>query len=149
MSKHIATFGSISTGTLLPSDLIPAFCDELRALRGAVPAGLWRDARRAMASESVMDDIGPELLSDLIDALNEFAPAYGYFGAHPGDGADFGFWLADDFEQVARDDGALFVLDTSAVPAGYSGEVVHVNDHGNVTLYAARNGQLREIWAVV
>lgn len=40
----------------------------------------------------------------------------------------------------------LVVSDTSDIPRGYRGEVLHINDHGNVTLYRAfRNGNLREI----
>jgi len=35
------------------------------------------------------------------------------------------------------------------VPADYCGEVLHVNDHGNATLYAAERGQLSEVWSVV
>ncbi len=86
----------------------------------------------------------------LFDELNAFAPPYCYFGAHPGDGADYGFWLSDDAIEDARADGdALFVDDTSEVPDDYSGEVFHVNDHGNVTLYTASNGVLTEVWAIV
>ncbi|MGH8674178.1 MAG: hypothetical protein ACREVG_07705, partial [Burkholderiales bacterium] len=46
--------------------------------------------------------------------------------AFSGDGADFGYWLQDmtDFD-------GLRVNDTSEVPSDYSGEVLHVNDHGN------------------
>jgi hypothetical protein len=31
----------------------------------------------------------------------------------------------------------------------YQGEWLHVNDHGNVTLYVRTNGQDKEIWSVV
>jgi hypothetical protein len=149
MSTSKATFGSISTCTLRSEDLIPTFCDELRALRGSVPLELWRDAQRCMRNQQVMDDIGSEVVSDLIDELQNFAPPYGYFGANDGDGADFGFWLSSDWERDAKDSGALFVSDTSEVPAGYSGEVVQVSDHGNATLYFARKGKLTEVWSVV
>lgn len=40
----------------------------------------------------------------------------------------------------------LVVDDLSEVPGRFAGEVLHVNDHGNVTLYRAfKNGSLHEI----
>lgn len=41
------------------------------------------------------DQIG-WLFESLYDALDLVAPNGHYFGAHPGDGADFGFWVAED-----------------------------------------------------
>jgi hypothetical protein len=42
------------------------------------------------------------------------------------------------------------VSDTSEVPKGYQGQVLHINDHGNVTLYRAfKNGNLHEIASCV
>jgi len=61
-------------------------------------------------------------------------------------GSYYGFWLSESFE---ADFDGLKVSDTSEVPADYSGEVLHVNDHGNATLYAASAGALTEIWSVV
>jgi hypothetical protein len=83
---------------------------------------------------------------DLPNLLNEVCPPYFYFGAHPGDGADFGFWLSENME---FDFDGLKVSDTSEVKGDYSGEVLHVNDHGNMTLYCANKGELTEIWAIV
>ena len=82
----------------------------------------------------------------LFDALGEYAAPYFYFGAHPGDGADYGYWLSEGFED---DFDGLKVSDTSEIPSKYRGEVLHVNDHGNVTLYVKTSRALREVWAVV
>ena len=48
-----------------------------------------------------------------------------------------------------RDFDGLKVSDTGDVPADYSGEVLHINDHGNMTLYSAERGKLTEIWSIV
>jgi hypothetical protein len=152
-----ASFGSISSGTLRAEDLLVAFADELE-FQVSRNADAWcsdagraqRDAYMVLVGEARECDPDSEEATDVVaaldSALQEFAPAYGYFGSHPGDGADFGFWLSEFMEQ---DFDGLKVADTSEVPADYCGEVLHVNDHGNATLYAAERGQLREVWAVV
>ena len=38
------------------------------------------------------------LLEDLFNALNDHAPIGCYFGSHPGDGSDFGYWAHDEDE---------------------------------------------------
>ena len=85
-------------------------------------------------------------LEALTDALNEYAPTGFYFGSHPGDGADFGYWLSECF---AEDFDGLKVNDLAEVPTGHSGEVLHVNDHGNMSLYAYSRGRGREVWSIV
>jgi hypothetical protein len=144
---QVPGIGSISSGTMRPEDLIPVFADHLRRLRGSLPRAIY-DGIRALRGDLDSEDAA-DILSDLADALGEYAPPYFYFGAHPGDGANYGFWLSESWQQDIRDSGGLEVKDTADVPADYSGEVLHVNDHGNATLYAATRGKLREIWAVV
>ena len=90
---------TIIHGTLRGYDLYFAFFDELMALN----AELYEKVRRSEYMPHVAaarDDSHPwwdgeecaELLELLFDALDECAPEDYYFGAHPGDGSDFGFW---------------------------------------------------------
>ena len=154
-----APFGTVSHGTLRTEDLLDSFARELewqvqrnadyfqsddvrRAERDRLLSLVW-DARECDPESEDADYLVNESLPD---ALQAFAPAYSYFGAHCGDGSDFGFWLSDD---ALEDFDGLRVADTSEVPADYCGEVLHVNDHGNMTLYAATAGQLVEVWGVL
>lgn len=100
-----AELGSVSTGTLRIEDLLEAFSYELEVLVQD-NAEFWcgdagrecRDAymRTVWAAREVDSDAAAYSLDEISDALNEFAPSGAYFGAHPGDGADFGFWLIED-----------------------------------------------------
>lgn len=144
--------GSISSGTMRPEDLIPVFLSTLEDLDPERAKQIREDKENKLVFEWLddTDNDKPEaadyLLDELFDALNEYAPPYFYFGSHPDDGADYGFWLSEDFEQ---DFEGLKVKDTSEVPADYTGEVLHVSDHGNPTLYDAENGKLTEVWSLV
>lgn len=73
----------VSEGTLLPEDLVTNFAAALRALGSPCELppldGLEQD-EVWMWVEALMDE------------LQVHAPAGHYFGAHPGDGACFGFW---------------------------------------------------------
>lgn len=42
------------------------------------------------------------------------------------------------------------VNDLSEIPEGYRGLVLHVNDHGNITLLKSfKNGNTHEVWGMV
>lgn len=142
MVKHYAQFGSISNGTMRAEDLCDTFAWELSTL--ARRAGRIREFSKLIKEARTEPD--DDVVNDLFDALQEFAPPYGYFGAHPGDGSDYGFWMYGDMQS---DFDGLQVSDTSEVPRGYSGEVLHVNDHGNMTLYRYARGRAYEVWGVV
>jgi len=147
---------SVSHGTTRSEDLIPRFLDVLEELDGPGCAAIRQeldDELTALSSGKVSDEqwetLDHLLNETLFDELNAHAAPYFYFGSHPGDGCDYGFWLSEGFEQDFLDNDGLKVKDTSEVPKDYSGEVLHVNDHGNPTLYSADNGKLTEIWSVV
>lgn len=150
-----ASFGSISHGTMRHEDLIPCFSSELDALLKRQPRSFKRgDYRKLIREANAIADYDSEdagyVLEELFDALQAFAPPYAYFGSHPGDGADYGFWLCEDlggFDGFKADD-------TLEIPKGYRGEVLHINDHGNMTLYVTygrkdREPKFRVIWSLV
>lgn len=97
--------GTVIHGTFRPQDLIPAFLSELRERSpeaysqivstpfGAVPAYVMDEGENDpwWGSEEAQF-----LIEELIGALNEAAPEGHYFGAHEGDGSDFGFWPEED-----------------------------------------------------
>lgn len=150
-----ASFGTVSSGTMRTEDLLGSLSAELDYQIKRQPRSFKRRELRKLINEAdrvrlwVIDpnDEGSAIVEELFDALEQFAPPYAYFGAHPGDGADYGYWLVEDIQECF--DG-LTVDDTSEVPADYKGEVLHVNDHGNMTLYMANGrGKLTEIWGLV
>lgn len=104
-----------------------------------------------------------DLLGEIQDALEAFAPPYCYFGAHPGDGSDFGYWPMD-MEEIKEQVGFCSVKslrdaerlgidtdpeDSSFPPEDFTGEWLHINERGNCTLYVRENGKDREIWSIV
>ena len=92
-------------------------------------------------------DDASEDLQELFDALHCYSPEGFYFGSHPGDGADYGWWLSESFTE---DFDGLRVDDLSDVPRDYFGSILLVNDHGNLSLYTrARNYRLTEQWSIV
>lgn len=142
------TVGTVSHATMRPKDLIPAFCEELRSL-GHRDKRLSRIERESQTRDYYDSDdkyTPDDDLASLFDMLEEHAPSWMYFGSHPGDGSDYGFWVSESIEE---DFDGLKVSDTSDVPAGYTGEVLHINERGNMTLYYAKRGKLTEIWGVV
>jgi hypothetical protein len=90
---------SLSEATMRPEDLIPCF---IEAIKNIDP-----DNAPLMDSMSVLeDDIEKEGYFDteeclwdleyLFDTLNALAPEGYYFGAHVGDGSDYGFWEREE-----------------------------------------------------
>ena len=83
--------GSVIHGTHRPQDLIPAFLQ------------FWDATGKTLAEYNYAKNLDDDdewwdsemcnwFLHDLFERLNDIAPTDHYFGAHPGDGSDFGFW---------------------------------------------------------
>ena len=108
------TPGTIIHATLRPQDLLPAFLRELlersekafnayfSSLEGS-PLGrllhyktlAWECEGKALEAYIASEDCAWDLEA-LFNALGEHAPEGHYFGAHPGDGSNFGFWKFED-----------------------------------------------------
>ena len=160
MDTPKAEIGTISHATMLSRDLIPAFTSELERLNGDAKlieeCNVWMRVSSDEHDIKGDDEYASQLVEALFDALDELAPPFCYFAAHPGDGSDYGFWPMD-IDDIKDDDDVLVVSDTSEVPMTFTGYVLHVNDHGNVTLYSVETlfnrimpqAHMREVWAIV
>jgi hypothetical protein len=100
------TIGTVSAGTMRSEDLIPAFTevlDELRDPDNQFHAALVKESNGLIKNDLEDAEMlwNPDVLdwfrAKLSDALNEYAPPYSYFGSHPDFGADYGFWVDDDY----------------------------------------------------
>lgn len=146
--------GSISHATMRPEDLIPEFASTLKAM-----PNITRE-HRTLACQIVRDctkrgyydteEAGFDLEA-LFDALDHYAGPFMYFGSHPGDGSDYGFWLCEEWEDLlVNNEEGIKVNDLSEVPAHHIGYIAVVSDHGNVELYRrGRNHRLYEEWSIV
>ena len=91
---------SVSHGTMRPQDLIPIFLAVLRDDNPAAYEQLMAQpfplppayAQEDNDSEWWNSEEASWFLEELFDLLNACAPEGCYFGSHPGDGSDFGYW---------------------------------------------------------
>jgi len=113
-------FASVSSATMVAEDLAQTF---ISVLSDKVCQSVMSQEQKTLVQEIteeyneileraeacnyhscgviVMDDKDNEALSwlvweSLFDILDSIAPEDCYFGAHPGDGSDFGFWPSED-----------------------------------------------------
>lgn len=163
-----ASLGSISHDTLRTQDLLSAFLHELEwnirrngaffsnpenfALRDKLNS-LIGDAQDCFDEDG--NDIDPKKEDEASELINEtlpntlteyFAPPYCSFGAHEGDGSDFGYWPnwgeIDDLPQVSDNSDEAITAEQSD---DYRTDVRYVNDHGNTTIYGADGSILLEL----
>lgn len=148
--------GSVSSGTMRTEDLLDTFADELRYQMRRLRLTreqrkrfnqLLRDCRDTGAGN---DDHGGDTLADLFDALGEIGAPYTTFGAHEGDGADYGWWPCYIGDGSNIDDLPRIDAGDEVPREHWGGDVVFVNDHGNVECgYVDRKGKFHEYWSCV
>lgn len=90
----VGELGSISHATHRNEDLIPVFIETLERLdTDKKYSDTIKEGKEIIDKEDWDSENTDDFLNeDLFEALNDFAPPNAYFGAHPGDGSDFGFW---------------------------------------------------------
>jgi hypothetical protein len=103
--------GTISHGTLRTEDLLNACAfflqdfqleaykelalPENRELAARIEQVKWD----AFEADAYSEDADYLLNEDVFPLMDELAPMGHYFGAHPGDGSDLGFWPIDDNDE--------------------------------------------------
>lgn len=97
--------GTVSHGTMRSVDLVGTFMDFMKehdndkwrsmfvGLMAEIGVGRYNAWLRGECEEDAMDWF---LQETLWDAMSELAPEGHYFGAHPGDGSDYGYWPDED-----------------------------------------------------
>lgn len=124
--------GSVSVGTLRTEDLLPAFENIFQQL-----GGTYEDFPVGVTDE--------EYVENLAQRLNDLCPPFVYFGAHPGDGADFGFWPdMDSLNEAMQTMGMASESDEEILKE--DNVIVQVSDHGNVTVMDMERNVL---WSIV
>ena len=151
--------GSYSHGTLREVDLAEVLADMLREVEHD-DKGLLADLETVATygdsededeiadlsdHERETSDNAGEVITDAMDALQEYAPPFCYVGMHGGDGSDLGVWFDhDSFEEACRDGSVLKIGDSSDLDDMAKEDIVSydyiavVSDHGNVSLYSVR-----------
>ena len=89
-------------GTHRPADLAPVFLGVIREtpeyiqLLQAAPAIVTDPTPYNDDNDEWQSEDTSFFLDELFETLDSYAPAGYYFGAHPGDGSDYGFWKTED-----------------------------------------------------
>jgi hypothetical protein len=90
--------GSIISATRREQDLIPAFEGvlDIAGVEYERPAAADKLLLGQSLTDNDQEEVSYYLNETLCDLLGEIAPKGTYFGAHPGDGSDFGFWEEEE-----------------------------------------------------
>ncbi len=101
--------GTVSRATMREEDLVPVFMEVLEVY-APVEAQRIKDLiedELRVSYECLVSDcedryvwrsdaVAYILFEDIWDAMQDIAPDGHYFGAHPGDGCDYGFWPVEE-----------------------------------------------------
>lgn len=103
LHEEIGEGMSVSWGTMLERDLIEAFLPYVKQYLpdkvGVINEGYtWLDmlSNDADLTEDDYSNLSWYINEDLWDLMDSLSPDGMYFGAHPGDGSDYGWWFPED-----------------------------------------------------
>ena len=144
MTDNALTIGTLIDNTTRPCDVLPALLDALREVDAPEYAGqvvcppIPAHAMEDDNAEWWDSEDAHALQLDLEETLADYLPPYTYIGAHPDDGADYGVWVDHDAIEMDLHDGELQRIDGPGELdyANTSCAALHINDHGNLTIYA-------------
>lgn len=94
---------SVSWCTLKTDDLLSVFVPYLLEHKHEKAREINREYRKYLTNNGEIkqkyEEQADMLLQETVfDAMNDLAPEGYYFGSHPGNGSDFGFWELEDEE---------------------------------------------------
>ena len=114
---------TVSWGTHRPDDLIPKFMAVLKEYGKEAYDKYVSENPEVEDWKTLDDETKGWVVDELFDLLDGIAPEDCYFGAHPGDGADFGFWQVDESKRKdskkseAEGNKDIYTLDLTRIDA--------------------------------
>lgn len=116
---------SVSWGTMRSEDLIPKFLGVLKQYAPDNYDAYVKANPEVLDLKGMDDETLGWVFDELFDELDKIAPEGTYFGAHPDDGADYGFWSVEESKQreakksegLSIDDYAKYNMDHYAAKA--------------------------------
>lgn len=129
-------------------------CNDLRVIDLALCYG-WNDDEARKFDDTSEDDLTEDQLETLTYVVQDAEDYLNSLEARPFvswqwyDG-DFGLYAdVDEARELLQMDGFVSSKSQEYPDDDYAGEWLHVNDHGNATLYVRENGEDTEIWSAV
>ena len=109
-TKKVAEPGTVIHGTMRNEDLIPAFIHFIWLHDKELARYYWNDnaellqalcdKNAGIETDYWSSDNADFSLGELFALMDTFAPEGYYFGSHPGDGSDYGYWQIEDNADV-------------------------------------------------
>lgn len=136
--------GSVSEGTLKAEDLVPILLEEIRVDRPDIADYIEHDVKENIISYE-------DALSELITELNMVIPPYCYFGTHPSDGANFGYWIETSSIEEDIKCGILTPIHSLTELKSVTTEfavLLDKNDNFVMLLWCNENDRWEQLWSV-